>query len=101
MNALVASERRFLLDTPAHRDNAVRYIGRLPVEEGVVELIVRPYVARRSLAQNARLWLLHSRAAELTGYSAQEMHEHALMRHFGTREVTIGGITRLVPLKRS
>ncbi|MEO8718357.1 MAG: recombination protein NinB [Burkholderiales bacterium] len=94
-------ERVFILDTPAHRDNAVRYVARLPVEDGVLELVVRPYIARRSLTQNARLWALHTKAAEVTGYSAEEMHEFALMRHFGTREIQVGGITRTVPLKRS
>lgn len=95
------TERRFILDTPTHRDNAARYVGRIPVEDGVVELVVRPYVARRSSTQNARLWALHARAAEVTGYSAEEMHEFALMRHFGTHEIQVGGITRTVPLKRS
>jgi hypothetical protein len=94
-------ERRFLLDTPAHRDNAARYVGRIPVEDGIVELVVRPYVARRSVTANARLWALHAKAAEVTGHSAEEMHEFALMRHFGTREIQVAGITRTVPLKRS
>ncbi len=94
-------ERRFILDTPQHRDNAARYIGRLPVDDGVLELILRPYVPRRSLAQNARLWALHSKAAAVTGHSAEEMHEFALMRHFGTREIEVAGITRAVPLRRS
>ena len=93
-------ERRFLLDTVQHRDNAVRYIGRLPVEKPL-ELILRPYIAQRTSRANARLWALHAKAAEVTGYSAEEMHEFALMRHFGTKEITVGGITRTVPLQRS
>jgi hypothetical protein len=97
----MSAERRFLLDTPAHRDNAARYIARLPVEDGVLELIVRPYIPRRSLTQNARLWALHAKAAGVTGYSAEEMHEFALMRYFGHREIEAGGIVRVVPLKRS
>lgn len=37
----------------------------------------------------------------MTGHSAEEMHEFALMRYFGTREIEVAGITRAVPLKRS
>lgn len=95
------NERRFVLDTPQHRDNAARFIGKLPVEDGAMELIVRPYTPQRSTSQNARLWALHSKAAEVTGYSAEEMHEFALMRHFGTLEIEVGGLKRVVPLKRS
>lgn len=94
-------ERRFILDTPQHRDNAARYVGRLALEDGPLELIVRPHIARRTGAQNARLWLLHQRAAQLTGHSPEEMHEFALMRHFGTHEIQVGAISRQVPLKRS
>ncbi|MHB1326879.1 MAG: recombination protein NinB [Gemmatimonadales bacterium] len=94
------SERRFLLDTKQHRDNAVAYIGRLSVEKPL-EVILRPYIAQRTSKANARLWALHTKAAEVTGYSPEEMHEHALCRFFGTKEINIGGITRLMPLKRS
>jgi hypothetical protein len=95
------SERRFVLDTNQHRDNAARYVGRLPVEDGAMELIVRPYTPQRTTSQNARLWLLHTKAAAVTGYSAEEMHELMLCKFFGTREIECGGITRTIPLKRS
>ena len=62
---------------------------------------MRPYIPQRTSKANARLWALHAKAAEVTGYSAEEMHEFALMRHFGTKEITVGGITRMVPLQRS
>lgn len=94
------NERRFLLDTAQHRDNAVRYIARLDVAKPL-EVILRPYIAQRTSKANARLWALHTKAAEVTGYSPEEMHEFALCRHFGTKEITVGGITRAVPLKRS
>lgn len=95
------SERRFVLDTPQHRDNAARFVGKLPVEDGAMEMIVRPYTPQRTTSQNARLWLLHSKAAAVTGYSAEEMHELMLCRVFGTQEIELGGVTRTIPLKRS
>lgn len=94
------NERRFLLDTKQHRDNAASYIGRLSVEKPV-EVILRPFIAQRTSKANARLWALHSKAAEITGYSAEEMHELALMRFFGTQEIRAGGMVRQIPLKRS
>lgn len=93
-------ERRFVLDTDQHRDNVVRFLGRLDVSKPI-ELIVRPYIAQRTSRQNARLWLLHSKAGAVTGYAAEEMHELALMRFFGSQEISAGGVTRTIPLKRS
>ena len=95
------NERRFLLDTEQHRDNAARFVGKLQVEDGAMELIVRPYVPQRTSAQNARLWALHTKAAGVTGYSPEEMHEFALMRHFGHKEIEVGGIVRRIPQQRS
>lgn len=94
-------ERRFVLDTPQHRDNAARFVGKLAVEDGALELIVRPYTPQRTSSQNARLWLLHSKAAAVTGHSAEELHELMLIRHFGSREIDVAGHRMLVPLKRS
>jgi len=95
------SERRFVLDTNQHRDNAARFIARLPVEEGAMEMIVRPYSPQRTSSQNARLWLLHTKASEVTGYSPEEMHELMLCRFFGTKEIKVRDMVREVPLKRS
>lgn len=93
-------ERRFVIGSEAVRRNVSAFIGKLPFEKPV-EVIVRDFVEKRSLEQNARLWALHARAAEFTGHSSEEMHEFALMRHFGTKEISVGGMVRLVPLKRS
>jgi len=64
-------------------------------------LTLGPWKDKRSLDQNARLWKLHSMAAEITGHSPEEMHEFALCRHFGYEEKSCGGIVRRIPLKRS
>lgn len=63
---------------------------------------VKPYRKVRSLEQNARLWLLHTAAANFTGHTPEEMHEEALCQHYGYREVRMptGWIKRM-PLKRS
>lgn len=94
------NERRYVLDTEQHRANAARFIGNLDVSKPI-EVVVREYVAHRTTNQNARLWALHALAAAHTGHSAEEMHEFALMRHFGTKEIKVGSLTRLIPLKRS
>lgn len=94
------NERRFVLDTEQHREFASRFIAKLDVSKPI-EVIVRDYVAKRTTNQNARLWALHALAAAHTGHSAEEMHEFALARHFGTKEIKAGGITFTVPLNRS
>lgn len=76
------------------------FLPKLPLEKAV-EVQVREWVDDRSKAQNRRLWTLHGLAAAHTGYSADEMHEHALCRHFGYTEQRIGPVVRSVPLKRS
>lgn len=95
-------ERKFILDTNQHRDNAARFIGKLPVEDGAVEVVVRPYSPPRTTSQNARLWLLHTAVANETGNSAEDMHEEALCRFFGYEEkrMPTGWIKR-IPLQRS
>lgn len=65
------------------------------------EVTVKRWVPRRSSEQNARLWALHSAAAKVTGYSAEEMHELMLCRFFGTKEIAVRDQTIQVPLKRS
>ena len=94
------TERLFILGSEGARRNLLAYLGRVPLEPAL-DVVVRHHVERRSLQANARLWLLHKLASDVTGYAPEEMHEFALMRHFGHREVTVGGITRTVPLKRS
>lgn len=83
-----------------NRDIAHRIIDALSPSRPWL-LTVKPYVAKRSSSQNARLWLLHQKAAEMTGMSADEMHEIALCRFFGYEEKTIGGIIRQIPNERS
>jgi hypothetical protein len=93
-------ERQFILRNDSIRGNMISFLRKIDLSP-ILEVIVRPYIEKRTLEQNARLWKLHSLASEHTGHSAEEMHEFALMRYFGTREISVGKLTQQVPLKRS
>ena len=79
------TERRFILRNDFVRQNVVAFLSKMPLEP-VVEVLVQRFHEKRSLTANARLWALHTKAGEYTGYSAEEMHELALCRHFGYDE---------------
>ena len=89
-----------ILDTEAKRERAAHIISKLPIEKPL-KLTVETFRAKRSNTANARLWLLHQKAADATGMTADEMHEIALCRFYGYEEKTVGGIVRQVPLERS
>jgi hypothetical protein len=82
------------------RERAGKILASLSVERPWL-LTVEPYHERRTTEQNARLWLLHTKASQATGYAPEEMHEIALCRFFGFQDVELGGIKRQVPLRRS
>lgn len=86
--------------TKANRDRILTAIGKLDLTKPW-ELSLKPWVKHRTASQNARLWLLHTKASEVTGYAPEELHELALKRFFGTRQVVIGDQEIEVPLKRS
>jgi hypothetical protein len=89
-----------VLDSEQKRERAAKIVSMLPIDKPL-KITVEPYRAKRSNTANARLWLLHQKAAEATGMSADEMHEIALARYYGYEEKTVGGITRQIPLERS
>jgi hypothetical protein len=94
-------ERRFVLRSEFVVANLLKYLGGLSIEPPV-EVIVRPYIEKRSLEQNARLWMLHSRAAEFVGCTAEDMHEEMLCKVYGYSEVRLpSGYMKRIPLKRS
>lgn len=91
--------KSFLIQTSDQRDRLKQYLDKreLPCQVEVGE----PRKQRSDTA-NARLWLLHEMASKETGYTPEEMHEEALIRHFGyTEKLMPGGWTKRVPLKRS
>ena len=100
------SPSTIILNSPQRVEYAVKVLGRLPLDGRGWDVEIRPHVEKRSLKANARLWALHSKAAEHLGYAADDMHEFALCRYFGYSEQKVmapGGeiIIRQVPLKRS
>lgn len=94
------SPRVFTVATPDHIERLAAFL-RGQVAAHPLQVAVEKWRARRSTSQNARLWALHQLAAEFTGYSADEMHELALIRHFGAEEIEVGGVTMRRPVRRS
>ena len=92
-----------IVDRPQRRDYAIKVIGKLPVEDGEVwDVVIGRHIARRSLTQNARLWLLHTAAAKHVGCSPDDLHEDRLCAVFGYTEVKLpSGVIKQVPLRRS
>lgn len=95
------SERRFLLRSEFVRVNLLAFLKALVITGEVMEVIIRPFVEKRTNPQNARLWKLHTLAGEHTGYSPEEMHEHALCRHYGyTEQRRVDPLSGEVNIKR-
>ena len=91
-------ERVFYIESEKHRAFVAAHVAQLAVP---FALTIGPIRIQRTAEQNARLWVLHTEAARITGYSAEEMHEFALRRHYGFREIHCGELKMIVPLKRS
>lgn len=66
-----------------HRGFLLRHI---EAQELPFRAEVGPIPKKRSGAANDRLWALHRMAGNHLGYSAEEMHEHALCHHYGYTE---------------
>lgn len=77
--------RTIIVDTDDRRAFAVRLIERIKIDPPI-DVTIATHVDHRSLAQNARLWKLHTLASEVTGYTPEEMHEIALCQHYGFTE---------------
>lgn len=98
------NERTFYVESDRQKEQFLAFLSRQPLP---FQAVLGPIREQRSLTQNARLWLLHTAASEVTGYTPDEMHEEALCKHFGYNEVErkdlfTGEITtKRVPLKRS
>lgn len=95
------SERRFVLHNDFIKTNLLSFLKKLDLGT-TMEVIVRPFVEKRTLEQNARLWLLHTKAGEFVGCSAEDMHEEMLCKIYGYSEVKMpSGYMKRIPLKRS
>lgn len=77
------NERKFLVESDRQKEQFLAFLSRQPLP---FQASLGPIRETRSLNQNARLWLLHTAASEVTGYTPDEMHEEALCKHFGYTE---------------
>lgn len=95
-----------ILDSPAKLDRFCAWVRRLDLAKAW-QIDVDLWRPTRTNPQNARLWLLHAAASQTTGYSPEEMHDHALCRHFGYTEREVKDpftgeiLSKRTPLKRS
>ena len=92
--------RTFIIDTSARMASFIRFLSKLGFDKPW-KLTLEEYVGQRTLKQNNRLWKLHGLAAEVTGYSKDDLHDIMLCKHFGYSEIEFAGITKRVPFKRS
>lgn len=98
--------RMLIVDSETRRAYAVKVLSLLPIDKPV-SVTVELFKAKRTDTQNKRLWALHTLASEHTGYSPEEMHEHALCRHFGYTEKEVTDlftgeiVQKRIPNKRS
>ena len=94
------NEKRFILRNDFVRKNVQAFIENLPFDW---EIICRPWVEKRSLNQNSRLWLLHTAAAKHIGCSTEDVHEDMLCMVTGVKaEVRLpSGSVKRIPNKRS
>lgn len=90
--------KSYQIEDDIQRQRLLQFLGKreLPFQVEVGEIRVQ-----RSLPQNSRLWALHQLAAKETGYAPDELHELMLQKFFGSKEIELGGVRRVVPLKRS
>lgn len=94
-------ERQFILRNEAIRGSVLSFLQKLDIAQAI-EVIVRPFIEKRSIEQNARLWKLHELAGEFVGCSADDMHEDMLCKFYGYTEVKMpSGYMKRTPLKRS
>lgn len=90
-----------ILDNERKRERALKVVSLLPLAKPL-KVTIEPFIARRSTTANARLWALHTKAAEHIGCSAADVHEDMLCEHYGYTEVKLpSGQIKRVPNKRS
>lgn len=95
----MSDTRTFVIENELQQQRLLQFLSRREVP---FQAEVGPVREQRSLAQNARLWALHTLAGRHTGYTPEEMHEEMLCKFFGYTEKKMPtGWVKRVPLKRS
>jgi hypothetical protein len=90
--------RTFHIEEPEQRERLISFLAKRDLP---FQVDYGPIREHRTTSQNSRLWALHTLASKETGYTPEELHELALARHFGTKEIEVGGKVLTVPMKRS
>ena len=90
--------RAFHIESVPQREHLISFLAK---RDPPFQVDYGPIREQRTLPQNSRLWALHQLASKETGHSPDELHEIMLCRYFGSREIEVGGIKRLIPIKRS
>lgn len=101
--------RYWIIESATDLGRLAGYLARLSEREieAPLRVTLEPYKKQRTIPQNARLWKLHTLAAEITGYTPEEMHDEALCHHFGFTEKPVKCLItgkmemKRVPLQRS
>ena len=93
--------REWIIEQPDQLQRLAGFLARLKTDRPV-RITLDEYVDKRTSDQNARLWKLHTLAANEVGVSAEDMHEEMLCQHYGYTEIRLpSGRIKNVPLKRS
>jgi hypothetical protein len=96
---LISKPHRFQIEDERQRMLLQKFIQARPLP---FQCEVGELRKQRTIPQNARLFSLHAMVASHTGNTVEDMHEEALCRHFGFREVKMPtGWIKRIPLKRS
>jgi hypothetical protein len=100
MNLIILPRNR------ADASRATRFLDSLPADKAwAVE--VREHKPRRTDQQNRFLWgvcyatILREGGEALGGWTADDLHEHYLAKHFGTETLELAGSVYERPLRRS
>lgn len=95
------NDRTFILRDATIMARFVAFLAQLDLSKPW-EVVLRPFVDRRTKEQNARLWKLHTIAGDFVGCSPEDMHEDMLCMFHGYTEVRMpSGDVKRIPLKRS
>ena len=76
-------DRTFQVETEQQREMLSRFTSRRPVP---FQAVIGEIRKQRTLPANRRLWLLHTAASDVTGYTPEECHEEMLCAHYGYTE---------------
>lgn len=84
-------DETFTLRNEQVKANCIEFISKLPAEP-VMQVIIKPYVKKRSIDSNSLYWKWLEVFSEYTGYSKDDMHDVFRARFLPVIERTVKGI---------